>query len=65
MHQRSAARHRHCRRGLCAEHRITPCLSGLGAFSDEFTPARTVLVGADGVPVEEFLATPVGHWLKP
>lgn len=36
---------------------------GLAAFSALYDPARTVLVGADGVPIEEFLRTPVGHWL--
>ena len=37
--------------------------SGLSAFSEAFSPARTLLVGGDGIPVEEFLERPVGHWL--
>ncbi len=26
-------------------------------------PKRTLLVGADGIPVEEFLSKPVEHWV--
>jgi predicted AAA+ superfamily ATPase len=37
-------------------------LPGLAAFA-EFRPARKILVGADGVPVEDFLLQPVKHWL--
>lgn len=37
--------------------------SGLAAFSEAFKPKRTLLVGGDGVPVEEFLSRPVGDWL--
>lgn len=39
-------------------------LSGLAAFSDEYQPTRTLLVGGDGIPLEEFLAAPAGHWLQ-
>jgi len=38
--------------------------SGLAAFAKEFTPYRSLLVGADGIPVEEFLSRPVEHWLS-
>ena len=38
--------------------------SGLGAFSEAFKPKRTLLVGGDGIPVEEFLSRPVTDWLK-
>jgi predicted AAA+ superfamily ATPase len=36
---------------------------GLTAFIDAFKPNRTLLVGADGIPVEEFLSQPVEHWV--
>lgn len=38
-------------------------LPGLQAFSDAFKPTRTLLVGGDGVPVEEFLGRAVEDWL--
>ncbi len=38
-------------------------LPGLAAFADAFSPERTLLVGADGISLEEFLARPVEHWL--
>lgn len=40
-------------------------LSGLGAFTAAFPSSRTLLVGADGIPLEEFLGTPVVRWLRP
>lgn len=36
-------------------------LSGLAAFTATY-PARPLLVGADGIAIEEFLEQPVGHW---
>ena len=39
--------------------------SGLAAFSAVFKPKRTLLVGGDGIPVEEFLSRPVTDWLQP
>jgi len=38
-------------------------LPGLAAFSAEFTPTRTLLVGGQGVPLEEFLGAPAATWL--
>src|SRR6266851_5546962 len=35
---------------------------GLAAFAEAFKPARQLLVGGDGIPVEEFLLKPVRHW---
>jgi hypothetical protein len=35
---------------------------GLAAFAEAFKPTRELLVGGDGIPVEEFLLKPVGHW---
>ena len=37
--------------------------AGLSAFAREFPQARTLLVGQDGIPLEEFLSHPVSHWL--
>jgi predicted AAA+ superfamily ATPase len=39
-------------------------LPGLGVFAETFKPKRTLLVGADGIPVEEFLGRPADDWLK-
>lgn len=36
-------------------------LSGLAAFSDAHKPHRSLLVGADGSALEEFIARPVAH----
>ena len=36
---------------------------GLEAFSTAFKPRRKLLIGADGVPLEEFLGAPVEHWV--
>ena len=38
-------------------------LPGLAAFSEAYKPTRTLLVGSDGIPVEEFLSRPVTDWL--
>lgn len=37
---------------------------GLAAFADAFKPTRKLLVGGDGIPVEEVLREPVAHWVK-
>jgi uncharacterized protein len=39
-------------------------LRGMSAFSNAFQTTRKLLVGGDGIPVEEFLAKPVDDWLK-
>ncbi|RIK90679.1 MAG: AAA family ATPase [Proteobacteria bacterium] len=39
--------------------------AGLGAFADAFGRPRLLLVGGDGIPVEEFLRQPVEHWIRP
>lgn len=39
-------------------------LSGLGAFTTEFKPTRTLLVGGQGVRLEAFLAEPAESWLR-
>ena len=44
--------------------RVPDTLPGLAAFTEAFRPTRTLIVGGDGVPLDEFLATPVEHWLQ-
>lgn len=39
-------------------------LSGMAAFRTRFTPTRTLLVGGDGIPLEEFLRAPVSRWFR-
>lgn len=39
-------------------------LPGLGTFRQSFQPTRTLLVGGDGIALDEFLVTPVGDWLR-
>jgi predicted AAA+ superfamily ATPase len=39
-------------------------LAGTAAFAAAFKPSRKLLVGGDGIPLEEFLAKPPAHWLK-
>lgn len=45
--------------------RAPDTLPGLAEFSKRFKPTRALLVGGTGIPLEEFLERPVGHWLKP
>lgn len=35
---------------------------GLAAFRDSFKPSRALLVGGDGIALEQFLTEPVSHW---
>jgi predicted AAA+ superfamily ATPase len=44
--------------------RAPTAFSGVAAFSAAFKPTRALLVGAGGVPLDEFLTTPVEHWLQ-
>ena len=45
--------------------RVPLAHSGLAVFGEAFKPRRTLLVGGDGIPVEEFLSRPVTDWLQP
>jgi predicted AAA+ superfamily ATPase len=36
---------------------------GMAAFVSAFQPQRTLLVGGDGIPIEEFLSHPPTHWV--
>jgi uncharacterized protein len=38
-------------------------LPGLQAFASAYAPSRVVRVGSGGMPVEEFLLTPIPEWL--
>lgn len=44
--------------------RATDKLPGMEAFADAFKPQRKLLVGDDGIPVDEFLTRPVTHWVS-
>lgn len=37
--------------------------AGTAAFSQAFQPTRTLMVGGDGIALEEFLMKPVTHWI--
>lgn len=39
-------------------------IKGFESFLDEYNNARTLLVGADGVSLQEFLSYPAIHWLE-
>lgn len=36
---------------------------GLAAFAESFKPKRTLIVGGDGIPLDEFLTRPIDYWL--
>jgi uncharacterized protein len=40
-------------------------LPGMEAFADAFRPAHSLLVGGDGIALEEFLSRPAEHWVRP
>jgi hypothetical protein len=44
--------------------RRKPALPGLDAFSRRFRPVRTLLVGGQGIPLEEFLDRPAAAWVS-
>jgi predicted AAA+ superfamily ATPase len=44
--------------------RASAARSGLQAFSGLFKPQRKLLVGADGIALESFLARPAEFWTK-
>jgi len=39
-------------------------LPGMEAFAKLFKPKRQLLVGGQGIPLEEFLSKPAAHWLS-
>jgi hypothetical protein len=44
--------------------RAPEVLRGLEAFNAAFKPTRSLLVGGDGIALDEFLSRPVGDWLE-
>ena len=45
-----------------ARRKVQP--SGLRFFGDAFPSSKKLLVGGDGIPLEEFLTTPPSRWLQ-
>jgi hypothetical protein len=39
-------------------------LPGLEKFNDSFSPKRSLIVGDEGIPLEEFLSRPIADWLR-
>jgi predicted AAA+ superfamily ATPase len=44
--------------------RLTGSLPGMEAFASAFKPKRCLLIGGDGIPIDEFLTTPLESWLR-
>ena len=38
--------------------------SGMAEFEKQFSPMRSLVVGADGIPLNEFLSEPAEHWFE-
>ncbi len=45
--------------------RAPVAMPGMAVFAAQFKPKRTLLVGGDGIALDEFLARPVSHWTAP
>lgn len=45
--------------------RAPQAFPGLAAFAAAFKPRRTLIVGGDGIPLDEFLSRPASDWLQP
>ena len=45
--------------------RVRDTPPGMAAFAEAFRPARMLLVGGDGIAVDDFLSKPVEHWTRP
>jgi predicted AAA+ superfamily ATPase len=43
--------------------RMRDITAGSDAFRRKFHPTRQLLIGGDGIPVEDFLSNPAEHWL--
>jgi predicted AAA+ superfamily ATPase len=39
-------------------------LSGMDDFAKKFKPKKMLLVGGDGIPVEDLLGKPIASWIK-
>lgn len=44
--------------------RASTAMPGMKAFKEAFHPRRTLLVGGDGIPIEEFLRRPAEDWIR-
>lgn len=54
------------RRVIAIEVKSTPTgrvQRGATEFAEAFKPKRSLLVGGDGIPLEDFFARPVAHWI--
>ena len=38
--------------------------SGMAEFEKQFSPVCSLVVGADGIPLNEFLSEPAEHWFE-
>lgn len=38
--------------------------AGIAAFTAAFKPQRSLLVGGDGIALEDFLMQPATHWIR-
>jgi predicted AAA+ superfamily ATPase len=45
--------------------RVRDHLPGMAAFAAAFKPDRLLLVGGDGIPLDDFLLSPVERWVMP
>jgi uncharacterized protein len=44
--------------------RVARSMAGMDAFRSTFNPTQCILVGGDGIPIEEFLALPAETWMR-
>ena len=44
--------------------RVKELQPGIAIFQEMFQPDRTLLVGGDGIPLDQFLSHPVAHWVQ-
>jgi hypothetical protein len=49
---------------FCGSRGRPESLPGMEIFARSFKPKRQLLVGGQGIALEEFLSYPAGHWLK-
>ena len=45
-------------------NRATTTLRGMREFEGKYRPRRSLLVGEDGIPLDEFLVRPAGYWFE-
>jgi hypothetical protein len=42
----------------------TTKISGMASFCKQFPVNKQLIVGGQGIPLEDFLANPAAHWLE-